>query len=111
VLETVHDPELVAEVNKAYPAGITVTFALITRSQSCLDALNAAVAGQWKAAAGAGITVDSSGLGRSQVEVGVSACTPTAERVARRWFARRWGVAVSIDTCQKPAVAAVGRTG
>lgn len=113
VLETVRDPELEAEVKAAYPRDITITFALSPRSQACLNDLNASVASQWKAAARSGITVLSSGIGRTRVDVGVSACTADTERAARQWFSRRWGDAVSVQTCQKPAVNAslVGSVG
>ena len=36
VLETVTDPELETEVKAAYPSGITVTFVMTPRTQSCL---------------------------------------------------------------------------
>lgn len=109
VLETVRDPELEAEVKAAYPSGtITVTFALSPRSQACLNDLNTRVVSEWKAAAKSGITVYSTGNGRTQVDVGVSACTAATEHAAREWFSRRWGNAVVVQTCQKEAVNTVG---
>ena len=108
VLETVRDPELEAEVKAAYPSGMTVTFALSPRSQACLNDLNTRVASEWKEASKSGITVYSSGIGRTEVDVGVSACTAASEHAAREWFSRRWGDAVVVQTCQKQAVNAVG---
>jgi hypothetical protein len=86
VLETVRDPELEAEVKAAYPSGMTVTFALSPRSQACLNDLNTRVFSEWKAAAESEITVESSGIGRTEIDVGVSACTPATEHAARAWF-------------------------
>ena len=105
VLETVRDPRLEAEVRSAYPSGIVVTFARTPRSEDCLDVVNARVGSQWGAAAKSGVIVESSGIGRSQVVVAVSACTAPTEQKAREWFSRRWGGAVAVTTCQKPAVA------
>jgi hypothetical protein len=107
VLETTHDPELESEVKAAYPTGISVTFALSPRSQVCLSDLNTSVVFAWNAAAKSGIKVETTAIGSTQVDVGVSACTPATERAAREWFFRRWGSAVLLKNCQSPAVSAV----
>ncbi|MGO9029161.1 MAG: hypothetical protein ACLQOZ_11110 [Acidimicrobiales bacterium] len=108
VLETVHDPSLEAEVRAAYPSGITVTFEVTSRSSSCLGDLNARVTAQWNAAAKSGITIYGVGIDKNQVLVSVSACTPSTEQAAKKWFSQRWGDAVSVATCQLPAKADVG---
>lgn len=106
VLETVRDRQLEAEARSAYPKGITITFAVTPRSKACLDDVNVLVGKQWNAAATSGVTVYSSGIGRAHVMVGVAACTASTEQSAKEWFSRRWGDVVSVDTCQKPAIAA-----
>jgi hypothetical protein len=111
VLETVRDPELEAEAKGAYPSGISVTFAETSRTQSCLSDLNSKVVSQWSSATKSGITIYSIGIAGGHLDVGVSACTAPAERAARRWFSQRWGGAVSVETCQMPAVSAVGHSG
>ena len=108
VLETAHDAALEAEVRAAYPSGITVTFELTPRSKSCLNDLNTKVIAQWNVAAKSGITIYGAGIGKNQVVVNVSACTPAAEQAAKQWFSQRWGDAVSLDTCQTQPVASVG---
>jgi hypothetical protein len=105
VLETVHDPALEAEVKAAYPSGITVTFELTPRSKSCLNDLNMRVTAESNAAAKSGITVSGIGIGKNEVVVNVSACTPSTKQAAEAWFYQRWGDAVSVETCQAPAKA------
>jgi hypothetical protein len=108
VLETVQDPPLEAEVKAAYPSGITVTFELTPRSKSCLTDLNTRVTAQWNAAAKSGITVYGIGIGRNEVVVNVSACTPSTKQAAKAWFSQRWGDAVSVETCQTRSTADIG---
>lgn len=102
-LETVHDPELEAEVRSAFPASITVSFGLASRSAACLHDLVGQVTAQQEAITKAGITMTShaSDVVLNRVVVGVTACTAPTERMARAWFHQRWGNAVSVQTCQK----------
>ncbi len=104
-LETVHDPALEAEVRAAYPATITVSFGLASRSAVCLHDLAAQVTARRTAITKAGITMVSEGQGvvHNQVTVGVTACSAPAERLAKAWFHLRWGNAVHVQTCQKVA--------
>jgi hypothetical protein len=105
VLETERDPALESEASAAYPGPLTVAFAVAPWTWACLNDINASISSHWSEAQKAGITVYSNGIGRSRVIVGVSACTPFSKQVAKEWFLRRWGTAVSVQTCQKPAVA------
>jgi len=105
VLETMHDPTLESEVRAAYPAAISVAFALTPWSLACLNDTAVSVNSGEMVEAKAGISVLGNGIQRSHVVVQVTACSPSSERAARDWFLRRWGAVVSIQTCQKPAVA------
>jgi hypothetical protein len=100
VLETEHDLALETEVRAAYPAA----FALTPWSMACLTDTASSLNSEMKAEAKAGIAVLSAGIQRSHVVVGVSACSPKSELAAKKWFSRRWGAVVSVQTCQKPAV-------
>lgn len=108
VLETEHDPTLESEVRAAYPAGISVSFELTPWSMACLNNVDSSITTEGAAAAKAGVTIEGWGIGNSNVVVGVSACSAKSELAARRWFARRWGVLVAVQACQKPAVATAG---
>ncbi len=108
VLETEHDPTLETEVRAAYPVGISVAFELTPWSMACLNDVDSGITAQGTAAEQAGVAIQSWGIGRSNVVVGVSACSVKSERVARTWFARRWGDLVAVQTCQKPAVTTPG---
>ncbi len=110
VLETVHDTALEAEVRAAFPATITVSFGLASRSAVCLHDLAAQVTARRNAITKAGITMTSYGPDDvlNQVGVGVTACSASTERLAKAWFHQRWGSAVSVQTCQKVAQAFVG---
>jgi hypothetical protein len=107
VFETEHDPALETEVRAAYPAGITVAFELTSWSMPCLNDIDTSITAEG-AAAKAGITIEGWGIGTNNVVVRVSACSAKSDLVARKWFARRWGVLVAVQACQKPAVAASG---
>jgi hypothetical protein len=108
VLETEHDPALETEVRAAYPVGITVAFELTPWSMACLNDIDSSITAAGAGAAKAGITIEGWGIGRGNVVVRVSACSAKSELVARKWFARRWGVLVAVQPCQKPAVATSG---
>ena len=78
---------------------------MLFRSKSCLNDVSTKVIAQQNAAAKSGITIYGAGIGKNQVVVNVSACTPATEQAAKQWFSQRWGDAVSLGTCQTLPVA------
>ena len=110
VLETVHDPTLEAEVTAAYPHGITVSFAISPWTWACLNDVSSRVNSMESAEAKVGIEVVQAGAEATHVVVGVTACSPSSEMAATKWFTQRWGALVSVETCQHLATNAMEHT-
>ena len=107
VLETVHDPAVEAEVAAAYPHSISVSFAIATWTRDCLNDVSNRVNSMEAAEAKVGIEVVQAGAQGDHVVIGVTACSLRSEQAATRWFSRRWGALVSVQTCQPPALSAI----
>jgi len=108
VLETVHDPTLEAEVTAAYPQAISVSFAIAPWTRACLSEVSNRVFSMETSEAKVGIEVVQAGAQVNHVVVGVTACSPSSEQAATKWFWQLWGALVSVQTCQHPAINAIG---
>jgi hypothetical protein len=111
VLERVHDPALEAEARAAYPAPLTVAFQLTPRPAACLRAIASQVMAAWPELKKLGLLVSGSGDGPTTVNVSVTTCSARGKRLARNWFATRWGSAVVVSVCQKFPTAEPGPAG
>jgi hypothetical protein len=101
VLERVHDPALEAEASAAYPAPLTVAFQLTPRTAACVLSIAHQVAAAVPELKRLGVHVIGWGGASTAVNVSVTNCTARGARLARQWFATRWGSAVVVSVCQK----------
>jgi hypothetical protein len=100
ILERVRDPQLEAEVTAAYPKPLTVAFGMTPRSYACITDVQKAVEASTAQLQAAGIDMFADGLAATQVVVSVTTCGSKAG-TAKAWFAKRWGAAVQVQTCQQ----------
>jgi hypothetical protein len=107
LLEKIRDPALESEAKKAYPLPITVQFEISPNTSVCLNDVDSRVSSAWQAAESAGITVIGDGIGVDQIVVDVTACKPSSELAAKRWFSERWGALVTVTTCNVIPIAGV----
>jgi hypothetical protein len=103
VLERVHDPALEAEATSAYRSPLTVTFELTPRTVTCLTDVNTSIRGSLNAISSARINLVGFGTGARQIDVDITECKGKSAQSAVEWFAKRWGAAVNVNTCQKVA--------